>query len=357
MKISIVTVYNSENCGSYWQSYALMKVLENMGHEVTFYKRPVLGSSHSWVLLLARTLKWGIRFQRNKIVGMWRQYIAFSRMHANFKVSKKTPQVYVLGSDTLWAVENPYFKRNIDLYTGSLFADKMSFTYAISAGNASEDQFWNIPHMSEKLKKLTAISVRDSHTKHLVESGGAFMVCQVLDPTLLLDSAEYEEMMGEKPSFSYILIYIFSELSDREKKAIEQFARLKGLQIIFYGKYMSGNTYIYAEPISFITYMKYADFIITDTFHGTIFSMLFHKKFVVLDRNKKKVYDLMQQFGMEKQILKTVDSFESVIISEIDYIGYEKIRNDCRKQSMEYIKEALCNRQVDGIEDKKQCQE
>ena len=341
MKVTIVTVYNSENCGSYWQSYALKRTLEKMGHQVFFYKRSTLGTSHSFLLLLAKTGKYCLKFKFDELKGLWKQYLAFSKIQKNFVESKENSDAYVIGSDTLWSVENKYFRDNIDLYTGSRFVEGKAFTYAISAGNASQEIFWKIPLMEQKLKRLVAISVRDEHTRELVASH-RLPVCQVLDPTMLLEKREYESLMRrEYNEKNYILIYTFKEFTSENRKRIEKFAQINRLTIKVYGRVSEWNSFHYAEPIGFLENFKNAKFVITDTFHGTIFSILFHKQFVVTNEKKIKVIELLRQFQMENRILYNMDTLEDTLSRKIDYSLFEKRRGKLKMESLEFIEKSL----------------
>lgn len=342
MNISIVTVYNSENCGSFLQSYALMKILENEGHRVSFLKRSSIGSSHSSFLLLARVIKYLFRGQVTMAKGLLNQHRSFSKAQQIFNISTNKADMYVIGSDTLWAIENEYFNKNINLYLGALFPSKKSITYAVSAGNTSFEQFWGIPDITQKLERLKAISVRDKYTYELVgEKYGYEKINMVLDPTLLLDKDDYKEFSKSILDAEYILIYTFSEPSLEEWNEIRKCSVDLGLDIITYGRISNKTKWISADPASFISYFMNARYIITDTFHGTIFSMIFHQNFIVLNRNKQKVVELLKQFNLSNRMINDSRKIKKIICQSIVYDEFEELREKFKCESLQYLKTNL----------------
>ena len=105
MNVCIVTVYNSENCGSFWQAYALGKYIEMMGHNVTYLKRSCIGTSHD----IRKTIEFSVKATVKGRIGRVRRYIrtyrSFEKAIQNFPVREdiESDVDYVIyGSDTIW---------------------------------------------------------------------------------------------------------------------------------------------------------------------------------------------------------------------------------------------------------------
>lgn len=341
MKLSIVTVYNSENSGSYWQAYALKKTLEQQGHQVHFYKRGKIGSSHSVMLLFARTAKYGLKGDLQTVKNIWQQHIAFSKAQKSFVADRKQADAYVIGSDTLWSIDQPVFLKQFDLYSGMVFPTNTALTYAVSAGNATKELFEQIPDIRDRFSRLAGVAVRDANTEMIANRYADQPVQRTIDPTMLLEKSDYMERSSVKRDGSYILVYTFQELSKTEWERIRAFADEKQVRILIYGRnsvYQKGCS---SSPDSFISAFANADYVVTDTFHGTVFSMLFHRQFICLDHNKVKVTELVNQFEFEHRLVQNVDQIASALDTPIEFERFEEIRAEGKKRALEYLTSTL----------------
>lgn len=121
MKVCIVTVYNSENCGSYWQAFALCSYLKQGGCDVSFMKRKRKGTSHSIVYVGRQTLKWILKGEIEKAKAQVQQYWAFNESIKKFKIVDEIDANFdlcIIGSDTLWNLEDQYFEDNRAIFFG-----------------------------------------------------------------------------------------------------------------------------------------------------------------------------------------------------------------------------------------------
>lgn len=349
MKVCIVTVYNSINSGSYWQAKALGMALEKMGIEVVYFKRKNnKGSSSSRFSkvkeFLKKSIKYGIKEGKRQI-NMFKE---FENVQKDFNVISnkdkylKEIDYFILGSDTIWNLESKYFLNNYKIYFGDIFKGYKVISYAASVGNTSLEfikKFKDIPKMLNELKH---ISVRDVETLKMVENLSDKKSVMVCDPTLLISKTEYRELEKKERENKYIFLYLFSELSEKHIMQLKKFAKQRGLKII------SGVTCpkyadecIVNAPNTFLNYMLYADYIITDTFHGTIFSINLEKNFVVMDRNKKKVSDVMEKFDLENRIIRENSNIEEIFENKLNFKDNEEKIIEMRKESLKFLKESL----------------
>ena len=145
MNVCIVTVYNSENCGSFWQAYALGKYIEMMGHNVTYLKRSCIGTSHD----IRKTIEFSVKAIVKGRIGRVRRYIrtyrSFEKAIQNFPVREdiESDVDYVIyGSDTIWELSDSYFYRKRNIYWGNTAPKGVKkISYAPSIANTMENVF------------------------------------------------------------------------------------------------------------------------------------------------------------------------------------------------------------------------
>ncbi len=349
MKICIVTVYNSINSGSYWQAKALEIKLKKMGHKVVFLKRNEKNSSASFKYTLEQVikkfLKHGIKSAKNQM----KIFNEFKNSQKNFIEINKNDNdffnidYFVLGSDTIWNLESRYFKENYKTYFGGNLGNNNVITYAASVGNSKIEMFMEYDDIPRMLMDLKKVSVRDEESFNIVKKIADIDAEIVCDPTMLISKEEYIEIEQKpKEEKKYIFLYLFSKLSIKHQEELINFAKKNNLKII------SGTTNLeYADeciinsPNNFLNYMLYADYVITDTFHGTIFSINLEKDFLVINRDKKKVNDAMRRFGLIDKIIDEENNIEDVFK---DKIHFDKVKEKLfcfREKSERYLSENL----------------
>lgn len=348
MKIAIITVYNSENCGSFMQAYALKTTLEKLGHEVFFLYR-----NFKWSFI--EHIKVGIikcaKLDFGSALNLWKKYFNYISVNKNQAVVYRNTELFnhidcfVIGSDTLWDFNSKYFYKNKNTYTGLNLPKVKRVTYAVSAANTGFEVFENDADIIQGIKELNVISVRDASTQSIVQKITGTAPPLVCDPTLLLKEEDYHLFMEKAPvktDKKYILLYFFSDMSDLQKKHILELKKETGCKIISFGEYRSwcDDNLSYA-PNSFLSYMKNADFIITNTFHGTIFSVLFHKKFVDYGGKKLKISNFLNQLGLQDTIIDDTVSLIEKYKEDLDYQNADAVIDVLRQQSLNYLNEAL----------------
>ncbi len=349
LKVCIVTVYDSINSGSFWQAYALGKVLEGLGNEVYYYKRQKEGASSAASKQITQIMKY---VKHGKISGA-RDYAKrisqFKKQSSVFRViDEKDPlfsqiDCFVLGSDTIWNLEMAYFKIHKSVFWGDIFRGRKVISYAGSVANTPADMFLPADEYADSVSKWADISVRDAYTEEIFSSLTDRRITRVCDPTLLLDAGDYQHVVSPKKG-NYIFLYLFEPLSHSQSAALRQYADQKGMKIIIGTKrnvVSNADSYIINTPKRFMEHMLGASYVITDTYHGTVFSANLHKQFVVINREKKKVNELLTAFGLEDRLLSENDGMERLLEQPLDYSQANENMERIKGSSLLFLKRNL----------------
>lgn len=326
MKILVVTVYNSFNFGAYLQAFAFNKYLRSRGHEVEFLR------------VEEHDFKFYLNYYRTKNpIRMAKRYITKCKFSADLKQLKcvKYPNaeydLIIIGSDELWNVKNKGFNHRTE-YIGFNLPSTNIVTYAVSCNKTSIEDFKKCYKMDMPLSKLSALSVRDEMTKNLVFELTGKEAVRVLDPTFLIDF----NMFCSEISEQYILVYGYSFTED-EIIAIKEVSNKKQLPLYAIGfEHNWCDNYINCGPLEFVNYVKNAQYIITATFHGSVFSIIFGKRFAAFARDNLKIIDLLETMEIGSQIA-TANSVENVIDHQY---SLDAVRIKC-KQLREYSENYL----------------
>ena len=346
MNICIITVYNSENCGSHYQALALKTILERQGHNVFFLKREDKCISHRkrrTLKVVGAALKQGHIRWAFDCLNIYQSFEKRLRTYPIIALNQMDKiDAIVIGSDTLWNLENPHFRERKDIYTGLAFPDKPCLTYAVSIANTQENILIKDLVMCEGIKKLYKVSVRDEATRAVVQTIRGESPIIVDDPTLLLDADEYRKYEGNIPDRNYILIYRFGTIPEEEKQQILAFKVERGLKIVSYGEYLAwADQNIPVNPASFLSYFRYASYVVTNTFHGTAFSIIYRKPFYSFAYNSLKVKSLLNTYGLQNQLPQKDNSVRSILTNTPDYDSIYKIIYQNRTSSLTYLKDSI----------------
>lgn len=358
MKIGILSMQRIVNYGSFLQAYCLKQTLESMGHKVIFVdfkSGPVLAKDwwkNIWpfsVYRRSRALKSAPKYKEEPYFSE-----AYSKLGLQNKmVYKEDIDALIIGSDEIfnYIQQNPlvgYAPSMLGLHIKS----PIKITYAASCGSLSKERIekWHKgSDLKKALKSYDAVSVRDEKTAHLIGQYGYDSYEYHLDP-VLIGNAE-NEIIDTVTEKDYILLYGYpGRFTDEEGKVIQQFAHSREKKLIsFCGMQKFCDDYLACSPFEILAYFKHADYIITDTFHGTIFSIIMHRQFVTVCRktdnastdNSGKLLDLLKRLRVQNREVTDVASIAEMIDKPIDFDRIEAIREQERKKSLQYLADNL----------------
>lgn len=309
MKIGIITFWRVANYGAMLQAYALWKYLAARGHEVVFiaHSRVAPKRLPLWRCFVSRRLE-GVRvklkvFVRHSMTAFAADFpqTRFCRTYEDVREATEDCDAFIVGSDQMW---NPLWCSGFYLPLVMLdFADqgKLRIAYAASFGTREWREDQDAARAGAFLRKFDKISVREESGVALVKelSGRTDAQC-LLDPTLLQTADFYREIMarqqgthpeGDSP---YIFRYMLEEWDDAtsSQKAFEIVRSCVGISRVEMDRIpvsgVLGPLYRLLDvtakiPVAdWLWKIAYADFVFTNSFHGTVFAILFHRPFVSL---------------------------------------------------------------------------
>lgn len=358
MNCSIVTFHRAHNYGAVLQAYALQKTLDSLGHNVSFFDYqheeiakvyrffPALGNEKI-MTYLKRLANTALDFNRKKA-----RYKAFNQfIDSNFKLSDSQSlqdfDVVVLGSDQIWNPE--YTNGFVDTHFGrhrNLNSRKV-VSYAASLGQ-SKLEGAELEEFSEKMSSIDILGVREDSLKEMIVSVRPDRDVSVnLDPTLLLDKTDWDSICDDRTiNEPYVLVYEV-KYNDLTKNAIEYIEEYYGLKVIILSartNYKIPKGYITgASPLQFLSLFKNADFVITTSFHGTVFSVINNKPFMTLafgDHTDVRSKSLLSKIGLNDRIVDNPQGF-SIAKEVVNYEFANEKLMELRQESIDYLTKCL----------------
>ena len=380
-KAGIVTLYHGNyNFGGLLQAYALPKVLkdyfeieaEQIDYLPIEQQKKIINNKKGILhYLYQKVYNLGIVFfsllnkkklnLRKQAFDTFMNEIPHSEINYEFDSIYKCLDQYKLficGGDQIW---NDYKeKQNIKVYTLQFVPSGVKkIAYAPSMAILdTTSEFKQIMRIG--LNELDAISVREKKSVSILKLLTDKKIDIVVDPVLLMTKKEWEDVARENGrKDKYILCYLLGD-SIEHRKSADIFARKIQMPIltfphIFFNvvrkcDLLFGNIHDYSSgPREFLGLIKNAEFVITDSFHACVFSMIFETPFVVLERNKigekgnmnSRIYDFLEEYHLENQLVTGKELVEMNDIPRVDYTYAHEHWDKRRKESLEYLERAL----------------
>ena len=339
------------NYGSFLQSYALKKTIEEMGHECSFIDikkgEQIPDFKRDLKLYLRKFIE---RFVKLDFIFRIHSHVKFLRRFKSFhnELGLNIPElkrydVVVIGSDEVFNCVQPVsWGVSTSLYGNIPNAGKV-ITYAGSFGHTTIDQIkeFNLEDLlKNSLNNLSAISVRDNNSHNIMSQLTDNNINKHVDPVLFFNFSKY--LSSEVKDKNYIIIYSYpNRIKNKDEiNSIKQFAKKKGKKLISIGFYFSWcDKVVYPHPFEVLSYFKNADYVITDTFHGTIMSIKFNRNFCTIVRksNSQKLTSLLIQFKLESRIASSPIMINNILKQEIDFSDTNQIIKIEKKRSKEYL--------------------
>lgn len=343
-KTGIITIYDLDNYGNRLQNYAVRKTLENLnvanetidfidGLQIKVFLRMFLG----------RFLRYEKRqeVQRNilfkKFTNKWLTHKYYYRVKDRSKYS-----AYVCGSDQIW---NPNWGKQYRMFAQFAPIEKrVSYSASFGVDSIPKDK---VELYTNYLQGMKHISVREEAGYRIVQQLTGRNAAVLIDPTLMLDKRDWE-IVSSKPKYKienkYLLTYFLGEISSERNSYIERIAREYKLDIIRLESKRPLEEWYRTGPSEFIWLIEHCTLMCTDSFHGTIFSVLLDVPFIVFSREDKlgnmnsRIDTLLSTLHLEDRHAKRL-CYKKVL--EKNYNHVPSILQRERKKVVEYLSIAL----------------
>lgn len=346
-KVGVITLHNSPNYGSCLQTYATQVVLARVGANaeiIDYYRKDAIPENEVDRALNGQLVKKmpifkvpGVKqiakipvsrmvarrrapldeFRHSRLSLTERSYYSAEELDANPPVA----DIYCTGSDQVWnSIWNNGFDRAF--YLSFAPEGKRKIAYAASIGKAKLED-WEAEPMRKALSSYSCISVREQEAADLLESIGVHGAVPVIDPTLMLNRDDWEEIAdGWVSPEPYILVYQLNRNAEFDSY-VQKVAKKTGLKVmrIAYGVHekRSGENAVVCPSVGrFLSLFLGAEIVITDSFHGTAYSVNLGKKFVAISpgRFNGRIANLLAMTGLEDHWLQ---SFKNLELAEASF--------------------------------------
>lgn len=384
-KIGLVICYFHINYGSMLQAYATQYIFDKMGlpNDAVYCRDPHMYMSMSRAeylfhkltnkdllidklkrsrrMLVQKALKTDFYEKQNirnkKFSEFSQTYFHVSRIYENrmdLMMDTNSYSAFVVGSDQLWSPANI----DNDFYTLTFVPDEIpKIAYATSFGTTSVPKY-QYQRAKEFLERFDAVSVREESGRRLVRQFTGKDVPVVLDPTLLLERKDWEEFADQEPMIEGKYIFCYFLGNNREnRKFAKRLKEQTGYQIVALlhmdefipeDENFADIAPYDAGPKEFVNLIRNAEYVCTDSFHGTVFSVIFGRKFFVFNRYREsdrmstntRIDSLLNMLSLEDRRKKGAERTEC-LAENIDFTGAYEILEEKRRESLEYLQAAV----------------
>lgn len=372
MRVCILSMQRVPNFGSLLQAYSLKRLLEGLGHEVSFLD---IEKNDEDDALLGDFRRSSINEREDK-GSLYSKLLridkyAINRIHTRIRARLQNEQFEVFRTDVLGinAIDN---KKMYDVciigsdevfncmqfspwgFTSQLFGNvsqaKSVITYAASCGATTYSELSQA--VRNKIKEVflgvTAFSTRDANTEEFVHNLSSKEVSVHYDPVLLYNFDEdiMKCTLSKALAKRYCVIYSYpNRIHDKDDiLAIQAFCKVNALSIVSVGAtQMWIKNHLVLTPFEMLAVFRNAEFVITDTFHGTILSAKYAKRFATMARpsNRNKLIDFVTRIHIEKHLINDMSQIADVYKFVKEQVAIDNIIDRERKRTLAYLEDSI----------------
>lgn len=368
MKIAYITLHKVRNYGSVLQTYATYKILKNLGHEPILidycsprfieknriddefrrFKHPKKNNSIIKPLFYF-VMSVSVKKQRKQFESFLSSEMLRTKPYYDLESLKSDPpdaDVYCTGSDQVWNIDgNRFFERPFYLDFGAPSIKRIALSASFGRTQLNEEE---LSSCRELFGHYSAIGVREASGLSILKELGVENCENTLDPTMILDSDEWIKMTSETPMFKkkYILVYEFNKTSNIKQYAKELSRRtglpIKRITYWYHERHKGEDCVVLPNVCEFLTLIRHAEYVITNSFHATVFSTVFKRKFATVypEYGGVRLEDYLRLTGMlERHISNPADI--GAIDKSINYDEvYSKLEQE-REKTLFFLQRAI----------------
>lgn len=384
MKILVLTQPLHTNYGGLLQAYALQQVLKSMGHAVVTDRIGVVKNLSLW----SRVLRFAYHAIRFYILKDYRYY-PYRYLFSSFNKEKKAQKIIsinmrrfvdiyidtidffagdvkllcdkmkhfdaiVVGSDQVWRASMSDIPTYFLSFTKAVNVKRIAYAASFGTDDLNEYSKMDMKIAFESIKLFDAISVREKSGVHLCRDYFKMDAVHVLDPTMLLSKDDYLKLIESEDSScstDMLLTYVLDRTLEKNEiiKRIGDVLHLipsENGPVKYFSNIIENNASecIYPSVSKWLAGFRDAQFVVTDSFHGMVFSIIFNKPFVAIlnsERGASRFISLLSIFHLENRLISTSKELLEEHFMPIDYTLINEILIDWKKQSIDYIKRYL----------------
>ena len=365
-RVGILTFHHSYNCGSMMQAYALQTAVRGLGHEAEIINFSNEGQRRLYSVMFPpdspkNLVKDAILLPRKKLIARnFAAYERFMAQHLNLSgpvisdpagLSAEDYDVVVAGSDQVW---NVTIEDGDDAYFLPWAGCARRVAYAPSFGAKDPARFAGDPERyAGYLRSFDALSVRERNGREWIRSLSGLDAPVVLDPTLLLNPADYGHLEEAVPGLPERYLFYYSPgYSADINHLVEAVSRKYGLPVVafnaknFYVKGMNINSSFVLpaleSPATYLSLIRGAEVVFTTSFHGTIFSTVYHRPFWTVKNggmfgDDDRVLTLMDTLGIGDRLCPIAFDDGLDYLSAPDWDAYEAALAPERERSLAWL--------------------
>lgn len=329
MKIYIITIHCIHNFGSVFQSYALVEYLRQKGHDAilidyrpSYYKkgRNVIKKFVALILHPFSYCKQSHKYQSFIEKHIPKTNQLYYDLHDLYSIGKEEA-VFVTGGDQLW--NSFHMCGRDDSYKLTFVKNRKKIAYGTSMGRNSFSKE-ELKIVAEKIADFASIGLREQSTVDMLKPFTPINVYHTVDPVLLLDKQHYMQFIGDKRLIKepYMLVYLANN-SVILSRIVEKVSRTRGLKIAHscgVRKKCKCDYFLKSTgPEDLLNLIYYADFVVSASFHATLFSLLFNKQFYTLlpeAGTNTRIEDLLSFYSLSNRIIKSVEDIQTIDVNE-----------------------------------------
>ena len=380
--IGVITFHFVYNCGALLQTFALQTYLKRVGYDVgiinyvpwyhfnkyspcvnliyiglkeaKLYKGVIRKIYHFIKGFLCDAANWQNRYkdkivQHKKFMYFRKKYFNETKVYRNLKSLQKRPpiaDIYIAGSDQIWnkRITDRKFDPAYFLKFGNGEVVKVSYAAGMKMDEFDEEA----DYLKQILNDFACISLREKeYFSKVNDILPQIKVRMDLDPTLLLDRKVYDAIATEvEDKEPYIVTYTMPSYSQRKTyQYANKLSEKTGLKILdicgdpqYLNKTIPDSKVV--DPSEFLGYIKKADFVLTNSYHGTIFSIIYNKRFIAFPASEtgNRLVDLLEELGLDNRLCYSTNIPVEEYTDRINYDLVEIKLDEYKKKSQDYLK-------------------
>jgi len=360
-KIANITWITYHNYGTFLQAYALQQYINSLGYQsIVLNDEFIIENKISWKAEIRRMIgklnkdyRMFLRSQKdsaNLYKQFKREHIVLDNNISDIDYLNRVYDCFVCGSDQIW---NPFsFKNTKNDFFYADFAKKKKVAYAPSIGVASIPKEY-VERFKKLIQDFSFLSARERQGKEVMEKLTGKIVYEVVDPTLLLGQGEWRKLINNshKATQKYVLGYFLTP-NPIYINIAKEYAHEMGYEfrMLYTNRSYSAvaDKLITAGPVEFLKAIHNAQYVFTDSFHGSIFSSIFRIQFVTFKRFKNtitsqnsRVENLLRIMNLENHLIGIEDISKIYTLEKIDFNNVWERLSSIIEESKQYLSVAL----------------